>query len=123
MSQVTYFVSGDPTAARDILDQALAGNGFTLEYSDAWTGVAERGSKGATLAVGAFSGKSQHMRVFVSLASDPNGNTAVTVRSGTSGWAAGAIGASRAAKAYKELFGSLGATFQSAGVLLGEKRS
>jgi hypothetical protein len=123
VSQATFFVAGDPATARNTLDAVLAGLGFTLQYSDAWNGVAERGSKGATIAAGAFSGKSQHMRVFVSLTADPNGNTAVTVRSGTSGWAAGAIGASRAATAYQEVFNSLGATFHNAGVLLGEQRS
>jgi hypothetical protein len=122
VSQVTFFVSGDPLVARNTLDGILAQLGFSTQYSDAWTGVAERGSKGATIAVGAFSGKSQHMRVHIKLATDPNGNTAITVVSGTTGLAAGVIGTSRAARAYTEVFDSLGATFHHAGVLLGEQR-
>jgi hypothetical protein len=119
----TFFVSGDQGAARTTVDNLLAQMGFTLKYHDLYSGVAERGSKGATIALGALSGKSQHMRVQLSFATDPHGNTAVTLRSDTTGAAAGLIGVSRAKAAYAELFGTVRATFINAGVLLGEQAS
>ncbi|MDR1393400.1 MAG: hypothetical protein LBJ62_05475 [Bifidobacteriaceae bacterium] len=118
-----FFVSGDPAVAKATVNHLLTQRGFTLRYSDPATGLAERGSKGATIAVGAFSGKSQHLRVRLSFRPDPYGNTAVSLASDTTGIAAGLIGVGRANEAYSELFGAIRATFAMAGVLLGEQVS
>ncbi|MDR1441835.1 MAG: hypothetical protein LBJ02_05535 [Bifidobacteriaceae bacterium] len=123
MPQVTFFVAGDPSTVRNTLDGVLTQLGFQTKYSDDWNGVAERGSKAATFWIGAFAGKSQHMRMHLSLAIDPNGNVALTAGTGTTGLAAGVIGASRADTAYAQVFDSLRTTFSQAGVLLGEQRA
>jgi hypothetical protein len=124
MPTSTFFVSGDPERARSTIHDLLTQLGFAIQYADPFNAVAERGSKGATIAVGAFAGKAnQHLRVKVNLAEDPNGNTAITLRSDTTGMAAGLIGVSRANKAYNELFTTVRGTFQQAGVLLGEAQT
>ncbi|MDR2374383.1 MAG: hypothetical protein LBD77_09910 [Bifidobacteriaceae bacterium] len=122
MPTSTFFVSGDPTKARATVDQLLAERGFSLSYSDAFTGTAERGSKAGTVAFGALAGSSnQHLKVNLNFASDPYGNTAITIAAATTGAAAGLIGVNRAKKAYGELFAAIRATFAQAGVLLGEQ--
>ncbi|MDR1635131.1 MAG: hypothetical protein LBS27_09495 [Bifidobacteriaceae bacterium] len=123
MPTSTFFVSGDPERARTTIHDLLTRMGFTLQYSGPFNGVAERGSKGATIAAGALAGSNQHLRVKLALAQDPNGNTAITLASDTTGMAAGLIGVRRASKAYNELFASVRGTFQQAGVLLGESQA
>ena len=122
MTALTVFVSGDPGRARATIDQIFSLRGFAVQYQDPFNGLAERGSKGATIAFGALAGgDSQHLRVRFSFAADPYGNTAITLASDTTGAAAGLIGVNRANKAYAELFGIVRTAFLNACVLVGEQ--
>ncbi|MDR3106866.1 MAG: hypothetical protein LBU05_01510 [Bifidobacteriaceae bacterium] len=121
MPTSTFFVAGDPAKAGATVSGLLSQRGFSLRFDNPHNAVAERGSKGATIALGALAGPaSQHLRIRISFAIDPQGNAAITLASDTTGMAAGLIGANRAKKAYAELFAAVRAAFWQAGVLLGE---
>jgi hypothetical protein len=64
--------------------------------------------------VGAFS---QYMKVGVRLMSAGPGETTVRIERQSSGWAGGAVGASRTTKNFAALRGELEAIFSGAGVL------
>ena len=57
MAGYRFIVSGDPVKARDTIYSALVTQGFTLQQIDDWSANAERGSAGASIALGALAGK------------------------------------------------------------------
>jgi len=113
-----YVVGGDPSMARDTVYAALANQGFTLTQTDAWSADAERGSSGASVALGAFAGKKgRHVKLRVTCSSGPEG-VIITLLQGTSGASGGLIGVSQANSIYSEIYNAVGAAFQNAGVLI-----
>jgi len=113
-----YVVSGDPTIARNTVYGALANQGFTLTPIDDWSADAERGSQGASVALGAFAGKKgRHVKLRVVCQSVPEG-TIVTLTQGTSGVSGGLIGMGQASGIYTEIYNAVGAAFHNAGVLV-----
>jgi len=114
-----YIVSGDPTLARNTVYSALQTQGFTLTPQDEWSAIAERGSKGASMAFGAMAGKAgRHVKFNIHCQGDGQGNTAITLIEGTSGWSGGIIGTAQASSIYSDIYNAVAATFQNAGVLL-----
>ena len=113
-----YIVGGAPYVARDTVYAALTSQGFRLTPIDDWSADAERGSAGASIALGAFAGKKgRHVKLRVTCQSAPEG-VVITLLQGTSGFSGGLIGVSQASSIYSEIYNTVGAAFQNAGVLI-----
>src|SRR3954449_8965351 len=110
-----FTLQGDPAHARITVQQALEGRKFRLTWADDWTAVAERGNKVANAFAGAAA---QYFKVGVAIRSADTGHSILRVERQSSGWAGGAIGASRTTKNLDQLKGELETTFGSAGVLV-----
>jgi expansin (peptidoglycan-binding protein) len=119
-----FLVQGDPESVRATGDQVVRGAGFTTVWDDHARGHARRGSVPLTLVLGAFVGKKrQAIKVDLTIFAGPQpGTTVVRLTSASSGWAAGAIGASRNKKIFGELIQELATPFGQAGTLLGVNR-
>ena len=114
-----FVVSGNPTVARETIFVNLRNQGFEVVQTGEWTASAERGSRGSSLILGAFAGKSgRHVKLDVTCASDGQGNSIITLVQGTSGWSGGVIGKGQADELYSEVYQLVGTAFQYAGVLL-----
>jgi len=113
-----YIVSGDPSMARNTAYAALANQGFTLTNIDDWTANAERGSAGASLALGALAGKKgRHVKLHITCRTVPEG-FAITLTQGTSGISGGVLGYMQASDIYTDIYKAVGWSFQNAGVLI-----
>jgi len=105
--------------ARDTVYSILGNLGFTVTQSGDWSARAERGSKGASIALGAFAGKAgRHVILDVAFQTTPEGHLAANFSQQTSGMSGGLIGMNQANKIYKEIYDSVGTTLQNAGVLV-----
>ena len=114
-----YTVSGDPAVARETVYSVLQSQGFSVTRKDEWNAHAERGSKGASIALGALAGKSgRHVVLDISCHTDPQGFLVISLRQGTSGWSGGIIGVTQADAVYSEIYNTVGSAFQNAGVLV-----
>jgi hypothetical protein len=111
-----FEVTGDPTTARATAERALTDRKFKVQWQDEWSGVAERGNKVANAFAGAFA---QYFKVAVKVMSSTPGQTVVRIERQSSGYAGGAIGATRTTKNMQSLTKELEATFKAAGVLVG----
>jgi len=119
MAGHTFIVSGEPGIARDTVYSVLESQGFKITKNDEWSAHAERGSQGASVALGAFAGKSgRHVMIDIACATDPQGNCVITLVRGTSGMSGGIIGMRQADQLYADVFNTVGAAYQNAGVLL-----
>lgn len=121
MSPVQHFVdlviNGDPARARATVGQELVSRGFRITWSDEWTGLAERGSVGANVVLGAAA---QYFKVGLRVMSGAYpGQAIVRIEELSSGWMGGAIGAHRTATNFQRLRDDLWRTFYDAGVLVG----
>jgi len=84
-------------------------------WADDWTAVAERGNKVANAFAGAAA---QYCKVGVAIRSADTGHSILRVERQSSGWAGGAIGASRTTKNLDQLKQELESSFGTAGVLV-----
>ena len=113
-----FIVSGDALMARDTVYTTLTNQGFTLNPIDDWNADAERGSAGASIAFGAFTGKKgRHVKVHIACQSTPTG-LSITLTQGTSGASGGLIGVKQAEGIYSDIYNTVGAAFQNAGILI-----
>ena len=113
-----FIVSGDAFAARDTVYSVLTNQGFSVAQIDDWSARAERGSAGASIALGALAGKQgRHVKLNISCQSSPDG-LVISLTQGTSGVSGGLIGMSQAEKIYSDIYNTVGAAFQNAGVLV-----
>ena len=112
---IDFKVTGDPAMARATAERALNDRKFKVSWTDDWSGVAERGNKVANVIAGALA---QYFKVGLRLMSDGPEQTIVRVERLSSGWAGGAIGASRTTRNFSSLRSELEATFAGAGVLI-----
>ena len=118
MAGYRFIVSGDPVKARDTIYSALVTQGFTLQQIDDWSANAERGSAGASIALGALAGKKgRHVKLHVACQSSPEG-LAIVLTQGTSGASGGLIGMSQAENLYSDIYNAVGGAFQNAGVFV-----
>jgi hypothetical protein len=113
--QVLFTLVGDPKRTKATVVQALEARKFRLTWSDDWTGIAERGSRVANVLAGAVA---QYFKVGIQIRSAAADQTVVALDQLSSGWAGGAIGASRTKKNLRTLGEDLSRTFQDAGVLV-----
>ena len=111
-----FTLQGDPAHARVTVQQALEARKFRLVWADDWTAVAERGNKVANAFAGAAA---QYFKVGVAIRSADTGHSILRVERQSSGWAGGAIGASRTTKNLDQLKQELESSFGTAGVLVG----
>ena len=113
-----FIVGGDPYMARNTVFSVLTNQGFKLFPIDDWSADAERGSAGASVALGAFAGKQgRHVKLNVTCQSAPEG-LAITLMQKTSGMSGGLIGMKQAESVYSEIYNTVGAAFQNAGILI-----
>ena len=119
MAGYKLVVSGDHEAARGVMIEAMQGQGFSMEPTGDWSARAERGSKGASVALGALAGKSgRHLILDIACSPSDDGNFTIMLTQSTSGMSGGLIGMNQAKKAYNEVYESLTAAFQSAGTFV-----
>ena len=118
MAGYRFVVSGDPVRARDTIYSTLISQGFTLQQIDDWSANAERGSAGASYALGAFAGKKgRHVKLHIVCQSAPDGFVIVLTQ-GTIGISGGLIGVAQAEKLYANIYNAVGEAFKNAGVLI-----
>jgi hypothetical protein len=114
---IDLVVTGDPGRAKATAVAALEARKFKLKWTDEWSGTAERGNKFANVFLGALA---QYFKVGVRVMSAPTpGQSIVRLEKQSSGWAGGAIGASRTKKNLVALRDELAGAFRQAGVLVG----
>jgi len=114
-----FIVSGDAARARETVYSALGGQGFDVTQTGPWSAHAERGSKGGSMALGAFAGKSgRHVVLDIACQSTPEGYLAIYLSEGASGASGGLIGLQQAKSVYEDVYNAVGATFHNAGVLV-----
>jgi len=119
MAGFRFMTTGDYLVARDVVYTTLQNQGFTIEVTGDWSARAERGSQGASILLGAFSGKSgRHLILDIASTSEASGNVVIALTAATSGMSGGLIGMSQAKKAYKETYDAVGTALQAAGVLV-----
>ncbi|MDR0198787.1 MAG: hypothetical protein LBI08_03490 [Methanomassiliicoccaceae archaeon] len=118
MKGYDFLVSGDPAVARDIVYGVLNDQGFTLIKTDEWSAVAERGSSGKSIILGAFAGKKgRHVKLQIKCQSNSEG-LAIALVQGTSGLSGGLIGKGQADSIYTGIYEAITAAFQDADVLI-----
>jgi len=114
-----FVVTGDYPSASNTAGEVLQSQGYTLEPTGDFSFRAERGSKGGSIALGAFSGKSgRHVILDAVGTSDSDGNIALTLTEGTNGMSGGLIGMKQAKGVYKDAYDALGAAFQTSGTFV-----
>jgi hypothetical protein len=116
MKGYCFSVSGDPSAARDIVYGILTDQEFTLTRNDEWSADAERGSSGKSIGLGAFAGK-KGRHVKLNIKCQPGSERLdITLTEGTSGLSGGLIGKSQANKIYTGVYDAIGEAFKNAGL-------
>lgn len=117
-ASTTFVLSGDPAAARGIVDGVVAERGYAGESMPSGTIRVSRGSLTKTLLLGAIAGKNFHLTYLLDYGTDAAGNTTATLyrELGGSAIKGGAIGASRAADEYQAFVDAIGASASQAGV-------
>jgi hypothetical protein len=108
-------VAGDPALARDTAANALIARGFAVTWSDPWTGVATKGSKGKRAVFGAFT---PYLEVGISVHSAENGSVVALSRPST-GMTGGLAGRAKARKNFATLTAEVTEVFRVNGVLIG----
>ncbi|HEU0132798.1 MAG TPA: hypothetical protein VFQ85_17600 [Mycobacteriales bacterium] len=116
MIYVDIAVRLEPQAARERAVQELEARKFRLAWQDEWYGVAEKGSKGLSLVLGALA---QYFKVGIRVMGGADGVTVVRFEKLASGWMSGWIGAIRANNQVKSLRDDVARAFEQQGVLVG----
>jgi hypothetical protein len=116
MDTIDLVVTGDPARAKATAVAALEARGFRFQWDDEWAGTAEKGNKHLNVVAGALA---QYFKVGVRIMTAPEpGHSIVRLEKQSTGWAGGAIGASRTKKNVSTLRDELAGAFQQAGVLV-----
>jgi len=114
-----YFITGDHTAARDLIADSLTEQGFTVEAAETGNFVIKRGSMGATVWLGAMAGKNFHVSFTVEFFVDPEGRLVARLNRNMANGVlkGGALGASKTDTAFVDTANTLAAALSDAGVL------
>ena len=114
-----FVVSGNGMAARDLVLGVFQQHQWRVALQSDWVATAEHGSKAASVWGGAFAGKGgRHVVLNISVTTDPQGNTMVSLIEGTSGFSGGAIGVTQAKAVYQEMYDSIGMALSNAGIFV-----
>lgn len=120
-SMIEFVLTGDQEAAKKVVLDATAQQGFAATARDAWNFDVERGSNGLSIAFGALAGKKFYMKFQLGFSVDGEGKLVARLSRDTAGSAlrGGAIGASRAANTFQEVADAIGAATTQAGIFGG----
>jgi len=111
-------VKGPVENIRNLTQQAFTSNGFDVRWENQMKGRAEKGSKGANIALGVLA---QHYSVDFELLTAAEGGTLRLVKSG-SGMAGGLLGMRRVNKQFDLLSETLASWFTQQGLLIGVEK-
>ncbi len=121
MAGIRFLLKTDYEQAKNAIEDVLGDQGFSLDYSDPYNVMAERGSKTATMLAGAFAGKkNQHLLLSINYGAWDQGGQVVSVLTANTGMAAGVIGVSRVQDAFIEITEAMRQSFIQQGFLAGE---
>ena len=107
-------VAGDPALARDTAANALIARGFAVAWSDPWTGIATKGSRGKQAVFGGFT---PYLEVNISVHAVENASVVHLSRPST-GMTGGLAGRAKARKNFATLAAEVTEVFRYNGVLL-----
>ncbi len=111
-------VKGSVDNIRNLAQQAFASSGFEVKWEGQVKGRAEKGSKGANIALGVLA---QHYSVDFEILRAAEGGTLRLVKSG-SGMAGGLLGMRKANKQFDLLSDTLASWFTQQGLLIRVKK-
>lgn len=122
-SSTEFVLSGDPTAAQNVVAGVLAQRGFTGAAMPNGSVKFSRGNLTKTALLGGLAGKDFHMSFLVFWGVDAAGQFATRIdrELGGSAVKGGAIGASKAANEYAALVDAIGQAATAAGVLVSSR--
>ncbi len=106
-------VTAPPETVQSAVQQAFVSNGFRVSWQNPQQGHAEKGSRGANIALGALA---QYYEVDFTLAPSTVGTTLRLLQS-SSGAFGGLLGMARVKKQFQELSATLASWFQQNGLL------
>lgn len=109
-------VRGSVENVQQLVQSAFVANSFRVSWESAVKGKAEKGSRGANLALGALA---QYYAVDFEIHPAAAAGATLRLYQANSGWAGGVIGAHRVKKQFEELHTLLVSWFQQQGVLSG----
>ncbi|WP_166983381.1 hypothetical protein [Paramicrobacterium fandaimingii] len=119
---IDYIISGDPEQAKAVIREALASQGFGVEVEPSGRWSVARGSKKATMFLGALAGKKQRFAYGLYFY-DHNGQLlARPMRETGSGAMGGAIGVARANNVFTEVDQAVGELLTQRGILVSSTR-
>jgi hypothetical protein len=104
----------DPASAQNIVVQAFTANGFGVTWQAPLKGVAEKGSKGANIALGALA---QYYGIDFEVHPQPHGVTLRLIQKNT-GMAGGLLGVSAVKKKFASVSDQIANWMQINGMLL-----
>lgn len=122
-SMIEFVLTGDQEAAKKVVLDAAAEQGFASTARDAWHFDLERGSNGLSLAFGALAGKKFYMKFQLGFSVDGEGKLIARISRDSAGSAlrGGAIGASRATNTFQEVADAIGAATTNAKIFGGDR--
>jgi hypothetical protein len=117
-SQTQFTFSGDPAAARALVERVAGEQGYRLAVEQSGLVKLERGSLGLTLVIGYWAGKNFHLTYSIGFGTDAQGRLTARVDRNVAGGAlkGGALGANKAATEYQALVDAIGNAATQAGM-------
>lgn len=121
-SVIEFDLSGDQTAAKAVVQQAVATQGFALEPTSDWSFVLTRGSSTKSLLLGAMAGKDFYLKFGLDFSvADSHLVARLSRDMASSALRGGVLGASRASDAFQQLADAVGAASTEAGIFLANR--
>lgn len=111
-------VKGAVENVQNLVQGAFAANGFRVQWAGSTKGKAEKGSKGANIALGALS---QYYGIDFEIYPAEDAATLRLIKSNT-GWVGGIWGASKVNKQFEQLSDMIAAWFHQQGILQGVRK-
>ena len=105
---------------QNLVQHAFAANGFEVKWENATKGLAEKGSKGVNLMLGALA---QYYGIEFEIYPQAQAEAAtLRLHKANTGWAGGYLGARKVEKQFEQLSDTLAAWFGQQGVLQGVRK-
>ena len=121
-SIIEFDLSGDQTAAKGIVQTAVAAQGFAVEPADEWKSFLTRGNSTKSLLLGALAGKDFYLKFGLDFSAADGHLVARLSRDvASSALRGGVLGASRASEAFQQLADGVGAAATQAGIFLANR--
>jgi hypothetical protein len=117
-SMIEFVLTGDQEAAKKVVLDAIAQQGFAATAVDGWNFDLTRGSNGLTIAFGALAGKNFYMKFHVGFSADAAGAFVARLSRDATGSAlrGGVIGADKANTTFQQVADAVGAATTQAGI-------